>query len=50
VPAIADESRLVSNRLEIDLFPRTAHLCELLVICEDTIQSLSDLVDVKESH
>jgi hypothetical protein len=50
VPAVADECRLVSNRLEIDLFPGTAHICELLLIREDTVQSLSDLVDVEESH
>ena len=50
VPAVADECRLVSDRLEIDLFPRAAHLCELLLIREDTIQSLGDLVDVEESH
>jgi hypothetical protein len=50
VPAIADERRLVSYRLEIDLFPGAAHICELLLIREDAIQSLSDLVDVEESH
>jgi len=50
MPAIANESRLVSNGLEVDLFPRTAHLRKLLWIREDSIQRLSDLVNVEESH
>jgi hypothetical protein len=50
MPAVADECRLISNGLKIDLFPGTTHLSELLLICEDTIQSLSDLVNVEESH
>lgn len=47
---VADKCRLVSNRLEIDLFPRTTHFCKLLLICEDGIQCLGDLVDIEESH
>jgi hypothetical protein len=50
VTAVADECRLVSNGLEVDLFPRSTHLCKLLLIGEDSIQRLSDLVDVEESH
>jgi len=50
VPAVADECRLVPNGLEVDLFPRTAHLGKLLLIGEDCIQGLGNLVDVEESH
>lgn len=48
--AVADECRLVPNGLEVDLFPRSTHFCELLLISEDSIQSLSNLVDVEESY
>jgi hypothetical protein len=50
VSAIADECRLIPDRLEVDLLPRTAHFCKLLLIGEDSIQSLRNLVDVEESH
>ena len=50
MPAIADECRLIPNGLEVDLFPRPAHLRKLLLIGEDSVQSLSNLVDVEESH
>jgi hypothetical protein len=50
VPAVADECRLVPNGLEVDPFPRTAHLGKLLLIGEDCIQGLGNLVDVEESH
>jgi hypothetical protein len=50
VTAIADECRLVSNGLEVNLLPRSTHLCKLLLIGEDSIQGLGDLVDVKETH
>ncbi len=47
---IADKCRLVSNGLEIDLFPRTTHFCKLLLISKDGIQGLGDLIDIEESH
>lgn len=40
VSAIADECRLIPDRLKVDLLPRTAHLCKLLLIGKDRIQSL----------
>ena len=47
---VADKGRLVSNRLEIDLFPRTTHFSKLLLISQDGIQGLSDLIDIEESY
>jgi len=48
--AVANESRLISDRFEIYFLPRSAHLGQLFGIREDGVECLGDLIDVKEAH
>ena len=47
---IANQSTLVTNRFEIDFLPRSTHLSQLLLVSQNSVQCLSDLIDIKESH
>lgn len=48
--AIANQCRLIPDRLEIDLGPGSAHVGQLFGVLEDGSQCLSDLINVKETH
>lgn len=48
--AVADERRLVSNRVKVDRLPRATHLLHLLLIGEDRMKRLRDLENVQEAH
>jgi hypothetical protein len=50
MPAVANKGGLISNRLEIDLGPRPAHLSHLLGVGDDRVESLSDLINVEIAH
>lgn len=48
--AVADQSRLVPDRLEIDIAPRAPHIGQLLGIGEDRGEGLCDLENVQKAH
>jgi hypothetical protein len=41
---------LIPNGLKIHLLPRAPHLGQLFLVGQYCVQSLSDLVNVEESH
>jgi len=50
VAAVAYQGRLIANGFKVDFRPRLAHLNELLLIGKNSVESLSDLIDVQEAH